>query len=136
MVSFGKTKKEPPAPAGKATEQYSAVSARLRVGEQRYSELRKKVLLIEQNMLSNHRRAMNEIRGMQDDIKEIKHSIHSIEDKMITIVKELRLMASKEDMAVMKKYIELWNPVTFVTRDYLDKILEEKQGKKVKTPKV
>lgn len=92
------------------------------------------MLLLEQNMLSNHRRAMNEVKTIQDDIKTIKHSIQSLEDKIMTIIKELRLTASKEDLSVMKRYIELWNPVTFVTREHLDKALE--QLKNNKTPKV
>ena len=41
------------------------------------------------------------------------------------IIKELRLTARKSDIDVMKRYIELWNPVKFVTADYAEKIARE-----------
>ncbi|RMD57422.1 hypothetical protein D6825_04035 [Candidatus Woesearchaeota archaeon] len=122
-------KDQPPAPPAPATDTVGALgglSARLRISEQRYSELRKKMLFVEQNMLLNHKRAMREIKKINEDINEIKRTIQAIEDKIITIIKEIRLLARKEDINVMKKYIELWSPVDFVRREQLDKIIEEK----------
>lgn len=137
MVTFGKTKSEAPKPSEGPPQVDTAnvLQSRLRIAEQRYSELRKKVLLIEQNMLSNHRKAMNEIKSLRSDVTSIRHSIQSVEDKIITIIKELKLTARKEDIQVMKRYIELWNPVTFVTRDAVDRIIDEKLGKKPESQK-
>ncbi len=126
---------KPPKPTMPSAEQpiaidaISNVSARLRIGEQRQSELRKKILLLEQNMLVNHKRAMSEIKEIHAEINGLKKTIQAIEDKIITIIKEIRLTARKEDIAVMKRYIELWNPITFVTRDTVDKIIDEKLEK-------
>ncbi len=113
-----------------AVEQINLLSARLRISEERYSEIRKKLLLMEQNMLNNHKRAMDEIKSLQGDFGETKRTIQEVEDRIITIIKELRLTARKEDIDVMKRYIELWNPTTFVRQEQVERIVEEKLGKK------
>ncbi len=112
------------------TEQVNAMSARIRIGEERFSELRKKMLVIEQNMLSNNKKAMTEIKALQTDIMEMRRTIQAVEDKIITIIKELRLAARKEDVDVLKRYLEIWDPVKFVTNEQVEKIIDEKLGKK------
>ncbi|MEM3154046.1 MAG: hypothetical protein QW165_00565 [Candidatus Woesearchaeota archaeon] len=117
------------------TEQLNLMAARVRISEERYSELRKKLLLVEQNMLSNHKKAMAEIKLLQNDVTEMRRTIQAVEDKIITIIKELRLAARKEDIDVMKRYLELWDPVKFVTADRIEKIIDEKLGKHEETEK-
>ena len=114
---------ELPAPE---SENSSTLSARLRMGEERNGEMRKKMTMLEQNMLSNHKRAMSEIKLLQDEFTDLKRTIQAVEDKLITIVKELRLTPRKEDIEILRKYVELWDPVRFVTRETVEKIVEEK----------
>ncbi|VVB81188.1 Uncharacterised protein [uncultured archaeon] len=128
---FFTQKAPPPQPiANEVTEQVNMMAARMRVGEERYSELRKKSLVVEQNMLSNNKKAMTEVKSLQTDISELRRTITAIEDKIITIIKELRLTARKEDIDIMKKYLDLWDPVKFVTNEQVEKIVDEKLGKK------
>lgn len=113
-----------------ASEQVNTVAARLRISEERNGEMRKKMLLVEQNMLSNHKRAMSEIKMLQTEVNELKRSIQGVEDKIITIIKELRLTSRKEDIEVLRKYVELWDPVRFVTRETVERIVDEKLKQK------
>ena len=126
---FFAPKAEPMPDISGMTEQINAMAARVRIGEERYSELRKKLLLVEQNMLSNHKKAMTEIKTLQTDLMEMKRTIQAVEDRIITIIKELRLTARKEDIDVMKRYLDLWDPVKFVTHEQVDKLIDEKLGK-------
>src|SRR3989304_5418833 len=99
-------KTPPPAPdTSGMTEQLNTMAARVRIGEERYSELRKKLLVVEQNMLSNHKKAMMEIKSLQTDLTEMRRTIQAVEDKIITIIKELRLTARKEDVDILKRYL-------------------------------
>jgi len=111
------------------TEQLNLMAARVRIQEERYSELRKKMLVVEQNMLSNHKKAMNEIKVLQSDVTEVRRTMQAVEDKIITIIKELRLTARKEDVDIMKRYLDLWDPIKFITSQQVDKIIDEKLGK-------
>lgn len=125
---FGGGSKPAPGPGPEITgltEQINGIAARIRVSEERYNELRKKLLFIEQNMLSNHKKALGELKASNEDIDELRHKLAEVEDRIITVIKELRLTARKSDMDVMKRYIELWEPVKFVTADFAEKIARE-----------
>lgn len=129
--------KPAPGPAPEITgiiEQINGLAARIRVSEERFNELRKKVLFIEQNMLANHRKALGEIKESNEEIDELRHKVAEIEDRVITVIKELRLTARKSDMDVMKRYIELWDPVKFVTADYAEKIARDVVEEKLRPP--
>lgn len=127
----------PPAPAKQqakpsmevASDLLNAISARVRISEERYGELRKMLLVVEQNMISNHKKAMTEVKSLQSEFNEIKRTISAVEDKIITIIKELRLTARKEDIDVLKRYLELWDPVKFITNEQVEKIIDEKLGR-------
>lgn len=127
----------PPAPAKRLapkppelpSEQLNTIMARVRVSEERYGDLRKMMLVVEQNMIANHKKAMNEIKALQGEMSEMKRVISAVEDKIITIIKELRLTARKEDIDVLKRYLELWDPVKFITSEQVEKIIDEKLGR-------
>ena len=128
---FGKPK-EPAAPSpavSELTDKINNLASRLRISEERYGELRKKLTLIEQNMLVHSKKASTDIKAIDSEMTEIKHSITEVEDRILTIIKELRLTAKKEDVGVMKRYVELWDPTKFVTVDTVEKIVKEILGK-------
>ena len=43
------------------------------------------------------------------------------------LVKELKMSATKEELSVLQKYLSYWEPLNFVTRQELDKILSERK---------
>lgn len=133
---FGGTKQAPgPSPEVTGlTEQINGLAARIRVSEERFNEFRKKMLFIEQNMLTNHKKLLGDLKTSNEEIDELRHKLAEVEDRVITIIKELRLTARKTDIDVMRRYIELWDPVKFVTAEYAEKIarevMEEERGGK------
>ncbi len=132
---FGGPKAQPMPDISGMTEQMNLMAARVRISEERYSEFRKKLLFVEQNMLSNQKKAMVEVKLLQNDVTEMRRTIQAVEDKMITVIKELRLTARKEDIDVMKRYLELWDPVKFITADRVEKLIDEKLGRHEETEK-
>ena len=106
-------------------EDMNKLAARLKISEERYNELRRKIMLIEQNMINNHKKSLNEIKVLNSEITDLNSKITEIQDRILLIIKELKLTAKKEDVDVMKKYVELWNPMRFVTKDQVEKIVQE-----------
>ena len=102
------------------------LNARLKMNEERFSELRKKMQFIEQSMISNQKKVNRELKTLVSDITDSKKVITDIKSKMGLIIKELQLSASKEDVDVLRKYLDLWQPVKFVTATQVEKIIEEK----------
>ena len=104
----------------------NALNARLKMDEERFSELRKKLQFIEQSMLSNQKKLTRELKTITSDITESKHSIGDIKNKISLIIKELQLSESKEDLDILRKYLDLWQPVKFVTATQVEKMIDEK----------
>jgi len=107
------------------TEQLNGLAARIRVSEERFNELRKKVNFIEQNMLTNHKKLLGDVKTSNAEIDELRHKFEAVEDRVIMIIKELQLTARKADINVMKRYIEFWDPIKFVTADQVERIARE-----------
>lgn len=126
---FGGPKAPPTAPTGPSQQDILLLTTRLRVAEERYSDLRRKLQLVEQNMIMYHKKSIADNKRTQSDMLEIKRTIRAMEDKIIMAIKELQLTARKEDVDIMRRYVEMWNPVKFATIDQVEKIVDESLGK-------
>lgn len=76
-------------------------------------------------MISNHRSAMNQIKTAQEDIMRVKQRVQNVEDTLLKITKEFRMVARKEDIDVIKRYVELWDPVKFVTLEQVERMINQ-----------
>lgn len=101
------------------------VGRRLRVMEEQYNNLRRKIQVTDQNMLSYNKKNITEIRTVNMEMSELRRTIEDIQNNILLIIKELRLCAKKEEVNVLQKYINMWEPVNFVTRQEVERIVEE-----------
>lgn len=119
-------KNQPTGPSAEdVMQELNMIGRRLRVLEERYSGFDKRMQVSEQNMISNHRNMNTEIKTTMEDIKEIKKEIYEVKDKLRLIILEMKNFARKEDVKVIEKYVNLWEPVNFVTRNQVEKIVNE-----------
>lgn len=105
--------------------QITAMSSRLRVLEENYVNVRKKVQVSDQNMLSSNKKITMDIKSIAVDLLDIKHEIADMKEKMLEIIKELKSTAREEDVKVLEKYISFWEPLNFVTRNEAEKLVKE-----------
>lgn len=101
------------------------VSSRVRALEGRYNLLRDRVLLINNNMISEYKKVLGEIKVLNSDIKEIKTELFNIKETLKHVIAEIERTARKEDVKLLEKYINLWNPMNFVSETDVKKIVEE-----------
>lgn len=104
--------------------QFSTVARTVKLMEDKYYNLRKKVQINEENSLEQDKKISSEIKVMQSDIMDMKRAIEDIKDKMMLIVKELKLSAKSEDIKIVQKYLDMWEPIEFVTRNEAKKMIE------------
>jgi len=76
-------------------------------------------------MIVHQKKLLAETKTLASENSELRHAIHEIEDRILTIIKEIKLTARKEDIDVMKRYIEIWDPTRFVTRESVERIVKE-----------
>lgn len=106
------------------------VAANLRILEERYSTLRNKSQVSEQSMISMEKDIRSDIRMLSDDLMDLKRSLNDIKDKLRLISGEINNLVKKEDFKVVERYVDMWQPMNFVTRNELDKLVEEKSKDK------
>lgn len=110
---------------GSFSEDIGNLSRRLRVLEEGFTNLRRVLQVTEQNMLDKNRMFTAEIRTIASDVSDMKKDINDIKEKVIELVKELQQAAKREEVKVLEKYINLWNPVKFVTQNEVEQIVKE-----------
>jgi len=87
---------------------------------------RKKSQITEENMLASFRKSNVTLKTFHDDINGFKKAIKENDTRTELIIKELKLTAKKEDVEVLNRYLELWEPVKFVTQGEVEKLVKEK----------
>jgi uncharacterized protein YoxC len=101
------------------------VAANLRILEERYSTLRNKSQVSEQSMIGMEKEIRGDIRLLSDDLLDLKRSLNDIKDKLRLISGEITNLVKKNDFKVVERYVDMWQPMNFVTRNELNNMLEE-----------
>ncbi len=101
------------------------MNRRLRTLEERYYNLQSKTQLTEQNIISRNRHITIEMKALNSEINDIKKGINEIKERILSIINELKVTSKKEDVKILEKYINLWEPVNFVTRNEVRDIINE-----------
>ena len=113
------------------TEQgYSSETAKLYVWlrglEGKVNNLLREMDLIKNDFIKKNAQLRKEMKTLSDEFTEIKHEQQKMTQKMDLVIKELGNTAGMEDVQVLKKYIDLWNPLNFVTQRDVERIVETK----------
>ena len=129
MVKIVLGGKKPPAeamvPMTNMGEDIGSISRRLKVIEERYNNLRGRFQVTEQNTLQRNKNFFTDIKTVNLEMTEIKKEINELKDKMVVLIKELDSFAKKESVDILKKYIDLWAPINFVTKNDVEAIVGE-----------
>tara|TARA_Y100000310_G_scaffold341734_2_gene441842 strand:- start:2464 stop:2841 length:378 start_codon:yes stop_codon:yes gene_type:complete len=107
---------------------------RIRILEGKYNLTRERMIIINQNMLDHYKKLNTDIKSIKEDIEEIKDTINLLKTTSRNIVKELKLFARKDDLKILEKYINIWNPINMVTKEEVIELIE-KRLKNEKTKK-
>ncbi len=129
ILKFAKQQQEVSDISGITTD-VNTLSRRLRLLEEGFTNLRRFFQVTEENMISKHKHFSAEIKTLTSDIMEIRKEIQELRDKLSLVIRELQTVARKEEVKVLEKYINLWNPIKFVTQNEVEQIINEVLDKK------
>ncbi len=101
------------------------LARRSRTLEERYSGLERRSQVLEENVLEHNRKLSSEIRLINDDIRELKKNVSELTEKMHYLAAELQEFARRDEVQVIKKYLDYWEPMRFVTQERVEKIVNE-----------
>ena len=102
---------------------------RMRVLEERISNIKSRLNLVEQNVLEINKKMSHIQQDTNKEMNELQKSVSQINLNIGKIIKEFSLVAQKRDVDTLSKYIDLWNPVKFATIGTVEKIVDEKLKK-------
>jgi len=131
MNIFETHQKGPPAgpveqPPLEMTSSVGDLSRRIRLLEERHTTLRKNLQVVEQNMISDSKRLFSEMRTLNSELTDLRHDFSELKEQLKLVIAELKDCAKKEQIMVLEKYINLWEPLHFVTRKEVDRLVERK----------
>jgi len=107
------------------------ISTRLKILEERYVTLRKKSQMTEQNIIESDKDSFDELRLLNDNLLEVKHSLKNLVEKLSLLSDEISSFASHDEFKILERYVNFWNPVDFITRKEVNDFLRRKfSGKK------
>lgn len=121
----------PISPAQDIYSPLNEINTRIRILEGKYTVTRERMLLINQNMIDHYKVLTAEIKSINEELREIKENLEQIKETTRNIVKEMSFFARKEQLKVLEKYINMWNPLNFVTEEQVLELLEKKREKNV-----
>ena len=113
--------------------EFQQISAdeRVRVLESKYSLMRDRLFLINQNMLTEYKKLSKDIKFVEEELKDIKKDFDEIKNLLRNVLNEMQNFSKKDDLKVIEKYVNFINPLNFVTEEDVKKIIRgEKNNKK------
>ncbi len=124
---FGSTKQSPESQAlPQIFSMINDILRRMRILEERLNNIRRSTQVTDQNMIMLSKKMNGELKIINSDINDFHKELQEIKDKLRLVIKELKLTAKYEDVKILNKYFEMWNPVKFVSQDEIDGIIERK----------
>lgn len=112
---------------GKISKNVNNVAASLRILEERYSNLRNRSQVSEQSTIELEKEVTKDIKTLAEEIVDLKHDLVDIKEKLGLISAEMTNLVNKNEFKVMERYLDMWQPMNFITRNELDKLLEQKE---------
>ena len=106
------------------------VTSNVRVLEDRYANLRKKMQLTEQSLLDIQKTLYKEKKLLTDELTEAKMKLQDLIDDLTAMKGELKDTVKQNDLKVLDRYLDLWEPLQFVSRKEVETLLEGLQEQK------
>ena len=122
---FGKSQAPEGPDISGVTSEINSLSRRLRLLEESSANLRRFFQVTEENTIAKNKHYSAEIKTLASDIIEIRKELQELKDKLVMVIRELSVVARKDEVKVLEKYINLWNPVKFVTQNEVEQIINE-----------
>ena len=111
------------------------IATRVKLLEQRVDNLRGHLEIIDGSLIEKHKSVISELRDAEDGMRSLRADIDSLKELTERVAKRMEALASKEEVKVLERYVELWQPLQFVTRAEVKTIVQsilKEQGVKVK----
>lgn len=103
----------------------TSIATRLKLAEERYANLAKRNELTEGSLLAFEKDIKTELRVLTKQTVELRKRLNEINTKMDAMLAELDGVVQKHEFAAAEHYLELWQPMQFITREEAKRLIKE-----------
>jgi chromosome segregation ATPase len=108
---FQMPQKVSPEGSGNVLGAISKLNRRLSLIEDRISNIRDQVDLIETNLVDKHKSATSGLAELNNKIKDFNSKITDLKNDNMRLTSQMNNFATKQDVQVLERYINFWNPL-------------------------
>lgn len=98
---------------------------RIRVLESKQNLFSEKLLVMNQNMIEEYKKVSAHIKKVSSGINAAQEDIENIKNVVRHLSEEAGKFAIREDVKILEKYINLWDPLKFVTEKEVMEIIKK-----------
>ncbi|HLC80775.1 MAG TPA: hypothetical protein VJG31_03300 [Candidatus Nanoarchaeia archaeon] len=88
--------------------------------------LRRELEVIKNDSARRMRELDTEMRSAASEVTGLKRELAKTNEQLALVIKELRLTAGKDELMTVKKYLELWNPIKFTSKEEVGRMIEDR----------
>ncbi len=94
--------------------------------ESKVNTLVREVDVLKNDYIKKHNDLKRDLKLSNEDVLALKRVQDQAQQKMDLVIKELKQTAGVEEVAVLKKYVEFWNPLNFVSQKDVERVVQAK----------
>jgi predicted transcriptional regulator len=98
--------------------------------ESKVNNMVREVNLLKNDLSKRSKKMNDEMKHASEEMLELKREKEELAQKMDLMVKELKRTAGAEEVEVLRKYLEYWNPMHFATMKDVERAIEAKMGER------
>ncbi len=107
----------PPPGLQRLQENVTETASRLAILEERLANLRKKEQLTEQNLITYGRETRMDLKALSETLTDLSRKVQEVKETIDAMAGELSTAVQKHEFMVLERYLDLWQPLSFVTRE-------------------
>ncbi len=120
----GKLKAESEAQSKIAAHSFNVVNSRLTLLEDRYNTVRERLSFAERTLIDNRESTNKKIKVLDAELNDLNSEMNDLRESVETLQDEIKRAAKESDVKVIGKYLDLLEPLEFVTREEVKKALK------------
>lgn len=120
----------PPPGLQKLNESVNETGSRLAVLEERMVNLRKKSQLVEHSLIDYEKDTRTELKALTETMLDLAQKVEDVKEKIDAMTGELSGVVKRHEMTVLERYMDLWQPMNFVTREEAKMLIKDAKERK------
>ncbi len=94
--------------------------------EEKEKANKNKIELLTNSTINRNKKVDEEIRVIRDELKRLGDEIEKIKQRIDYMLAEMPNLVRKEDLSIIERFIKMWEPLKFVTKEDVERAIEKR----------